>query len=878
MKTSKDNTRAGSTAPSRRKTGKEPMMDKRGVRHLQSACEAELTHHAQKFTRVAHTDRTAQRLELVEVVEKYSDDGLLAWNRERIIEEEFSRRYVASLGKPITEADCIKRRNEAKKHYGAGWEQTVRAENALEQQCDAIREKARESLADSRRNHGNEKGFSKSGYVVIANRGEIACRVLEQAHEAGKKVIALHDGSDFPYGGLLNNDDEVFYVPVYCDRGRRPEPERLDIWSMKALAFMLKSRGIDLFEVVVHPGWGFNAEDDAWFTEMERLGFRMAGPGSSIIRFLGNKINATEVARQAGLSTPQSSGKVESVGQAMEFFTAHKGKIKNFLLKDALGGGGYGQLLLRTPSEMEFRSAVEKFLDKYPVFSVDQFLDKTRHVEFQFLSDMDGNVLFGAPRDCTQQRDRQKVIEETAILARAVEKSMRQRISAFLAEIARRTGGPYVGAGTFEFLYEPSSETFYFLEVNTRLQVEHPVSGHQDGVNYVRTQLDIADGYKLKSQHEMDGWNLGGHTMEARICLERILNEDERAFYLKSGHDRTFGPITGGVVNQFSIPEIHGLKVYYDRRIREGVEWAGKYDPMIMKTVVHGEDRLHAIELLKETVERLVITGPGISTNQELILGLLDEEEFLEGKTLEDRKGVKNVILRMQIKNETGVLAKKLQEDGKHGELNRLFIQLEKLTPLQADRLKAELAALGAVEAFKLMLVGKRGGVVRTILGRLASARGKKTIQTTIYPQGFTLLLKLLQRAGAEPSMVIRHFEDRKAIAKKLEDGLIEHDPELFYELLHYHKKALKEMTRHLALESHHRVTLREKNAKDRTLRDFLGEMEEALYARRREFSSQYSARGGVYFDIPEKLYPVFETLLARERGEKPEDMFIIER
>lgn len=853
----------------------------KGLSAMRSACSAELTEYAKSFTRARHTDFEEKERELSDIAEKFSADEVLADIKIRVTEKDFCRRFMALAGRAVSESECERLKSEAHNYYETHWKSAHRLELShdakRERFVESVREQAREDIASIREAKKGSRAFPKSAMTFVANRGEIACRVIESSRKAGKRTMALHDGADLSYEGVLSGGESVFYVPVYCDRGKRPEHERLDIWSMKALAFRLRSEGMDPFDVAVHPGWGFNAEDDAWFYEMERLGFRMVGPHSSVIRFLGNKINATQVARQAGLSTPESSGKVESVDQALKFFRSNAGRIKAFLLKDALGGGGHGQMLLKEPSEREFTTAVEKFLEKYSVFSADQFLDKTRHIEFQFLSDLDGNVVFGSPRDCTQQRDRQKVIEETGALSKQVEAMMRARIRGFLEEIGRRTGRPYAGAGTFEFLYEPASETYFFLEVNTRLQVEHPVSAHCDGIDYVRTQLDIADGYRLLPQEEIDSWNQGGHSMEARVCLERVLSEDERRIYLKSGHDRTFGPIAGATLERFSLKEMDGLTFYRDLRIGEGIHWSGKYDSMILKAVVHAGSRDGAIALMKEAVGGMVIEGREVFTNKDLILGILDEEEFAKGETLENRSGVKNVVLHLQIKNETRLLAKTLHERGVPNELERLYMHLQNLTPAQADSLKAEIAALGAVEAFKLHLVGERGGIARMAINKLLGAKETVSFRTTIYPQAFPLFMKILARIGADPSVVIKHFVEREAMSKKMRDGLERHDPEYLSHMMSNEAEALRRMASELARESGLRLILREKRAKELLLRSFMGEMEKASIVTRGIADPQGGASSGPVFEVPESLIDVFKALLHRERGEVIEDSFHLE-
>lgn len=522
--------------------------------------------------------------------------------------------------------------------------------------------------------------YLDSEYVVVANRGEVACRILEAAHALHKKVILLHDGNDLPYDGLMCEGDFLYYVPCFKDANRRGTI-RYDIIGMHALAHFLEQEKIPLQNVAVHPGWGFNAEDPEWVAEVERLGFRMVGPHSQIIRYLGNKTNAVAFARTAGLDTPSSSGKIvglkglpaganpeeewSRVEERLRQFHRECGErgIRQLILKDALGGGGAGQKLLQQPTEQELIEAVREYWKLYIEFSVDQFLAATRHVEFQVLSDVMGNVRFGEPRDCTLQRARQKYNEETAHFPPALLAEMQKKIRDFLELVQKKLGWSYTGAATFEFLYDPEDGRFYFMEVNTRLQVENCVSACVDGIDYFCTQLDIADRKILLGQEELNRRRRTSHAhaIQARICLERILDDEERSAFSKSlKYEIESMPVGGpGVfLTRLDLPSLEGVYVFCDDRFLFQIRHVGRvgvpmgFDSMVAKVVAVGKTAEDARWKLHKAVSELVIEGPGIHSNKDLLLLSLEHAHRGDVRKLAQRSIADDALTMIRAQKE----------------------------------------------------------------------------------------------------------------------------------------------------------------------------------------------------------------------------------
>ncbi|MEO5349746.1 MAG: hypothetical protein H7836_08880 [Magnetococcus sp. YQC-3] len=325
--------------------------------------------------------------------------------------------------------------------------------------------------------------------------------------------------------------------------------------------------------------------------------------------------------------------------------------MQRFLFKDCFGGGGKGQLEVDSSlPEEEFLDIFEQFSARHPTFIINEFIISNRHIEMQVMVDKAGNIRFGPMRDCTLQRGKQKIIEEiaTGISPEQVQ-FLRKNITDFFKKGEEKLGHPYEGLATFEMMYLPKEHRFYFLEVNTRIQVEHPVSGHQGGIQFIQTQWDIAEGKLLKSQEQLDEENRGGHTMEARICFERFLSAAEREAFKKGmGVDVVTVPEAGQPIHALELPAGRHITVYMDNRLDEGdghqVGCLPKkqYDSMVMQVVARGVDRDAARRNLITAVTTLRVSGP--QTNREFVLALLRHPLFIRGEVTSDMPVVQEAM------------------------------------------------------------------------------------------------------------------------------------------------------------------------------------------------------------------------------------------
>lgn len=490
-------------------------------------------------------------------------------------------------------------------------------------------------------------GVKKKEIIVVANRGVIANEIVCEALLAGKKVIVMQDSNDISWKGVYEDENVEIFEFQNCFSVIKKEKKMSDsLRAITALKEKLLAEDIDLNTVAIHPGYGFWSENVGHFEAIEQMGLNIIGPHSSSIHQLGDKINAIKLAKKAGINTPLSSGKINSVNDALRFFSACEKEIDTFLLKDANGGGGSGQLRISGHDIESFVSAVQTFLNTHKNFSIDEYLPKTLHIEFQVLVDMDGNVRFGIPRNCTIQRDYQKYIEEIAQLSPEIIEKMRKNIEALFKKLKDETGHAYNGLATFETLYDPKKKTFYFLEVNTRIQVEHPVSAHFDGINYIRTMLDIADGKSLKTQKEIDKQKIPevDHVIEARICAEEPVTEEIRKYLSRIGKGNLNFYPTSGTINKWKLPKGENIFVYADPRIEKDCQLPGNHDPMIAQVVISALTREEARLKLLKAVKEFQIDGVG--TNRKLIINTLEHQEFIiGGDTMANKTAAPNAIM-----------------------------------------------------------------------------------------------------------------------------------------------------------------------------------------------------------------------------------------
>ncbi len=429
--------------------------------------------------------------------------------------------------------------------------------------------------------------------VLIANRGEIALRILRACRELGIRTVAVHSTVDRDLKHVLLADEAVCIGPS-------PSSESyLNMPAIISAAEVTESTAI-------HPGYGFLAENGDFAERVESSGFVFIGPKPETIRLMGDKVSAIRAMKEAGVPcVPGSDGPLdddpdENLRMAMSIGYP-------VIIKAAGGGGGRGMRVVREEADLlaaiELTQAESGAAFGNKMVYMEKFLEHPRHVEFQVLADSHGNAIHLGERDCSMQRRHQKVVEEAP--APGITQEQRQRIGARCIEACHRID--YRGAGTFEFLYEDGE--FYFIEMNTRVQVEHPVTELVTGVDIVREQLRIAAGDVLSIRQEH--MNPRGHAIECRINAE---------------DPDTFMP-SPGTITQIHFPG--GLGIRVDTHVYNGYRVPPNYDSLICKLIAFGDTREGAIARLHGALTEIVIDG--IRTNVPLHLRILEDQGFRNG-------------------------------------------------------------------------------------------------------------------------------------------------------------------------------------------------------------------------------------------------------
>ena len=431
--------------------------------------------------------------------------------------------------------------------------------------------------------------------VVIANRGEIALRILRACRELGIRTVAVHSTADRELKHVRLADETVCIGPASSAESY------LNVPAIISAAEVTDADGI-------HPGYGFLSENADFAERAERSGFTFIGPKADTIRLMGDKVSAIRAMKEAGIPcVPGSDG---PLGDDPEE-NLRLGREIGFpvIIKAAGGGGGRGMRVVHTEASLLNAISLTKTEANSafgnPVVYMEKFLDHPRHVEIQVLADQYGNAIHLGERDCSMQRRHQKVIEESP--APGITPEQRARIGERCAEACRQLG--YRGAGTFEFLYQDGE--FYFIEMNTRIQVEHPVTEMVTGVDLVKEQLVIAGGEKLRYRQE--DIKMQGHAVECRINAE---------------DPKTFIP-SPGKITQYHAPGGPGIRV--DSHIYNGYTVPPYYDSMIGKLIAHGDDRASAIARMRTALSEVVIDG--IKTNVPLHQDILADTAFQQGGT-----------------------------------------------------------------------------------------------------------------------------------------------------------------------------------------------------------------------------------------------------
>ena len=429
--------------------------------------------------------------------------------------------------------------------------------------------------------------------VVIANRGEIALRVQRACRMLGIKTVALHSVADRDAKYVRLADESVCIGPA------RAAESYLNIPAVISAAEVTDAQAI-------HPGYGFLSENADFAEQVERSGFVFIGPRAETIRLMGDKISAIRAMKKSGIPClPGSDGPLPQDEREILRLGAQIGYP--VIIKAAGGGGGKGMRVVHTEAALLnavnlTRAEAQAAFSNATVY-MEKFLENPRHIEFQVLADQHGNAIHLGERDCSLQRRHQKVIEESP--APGISEKLRNKFGERCADACRRIG--YRGAGTFEFLYQDGE--FYFIEMNTRVQVEHPVTELVTGVDIVKEQLLIAAGERLSYRQRDISWR--GHALECRINAEDA---------------KTFTP-SPGRITQWHPPGGPGVRV--DSHVYNNYVVPPYYDSMIGKLIVHGDNRAMAIARMRIALSEMVVDG--IKTNIPLHLEIMNDTNFNAG-------------------------------------------------------------------------------------------------------------------------------------------------------------------------------------------------------------------------------------------------------
>ena len=443
--------------------------------------------------------------------------------------------------------------------------------------------------------------------ILIANRGEIAVRIIRACKEMNIKTVAVYSEADKDSLHTRLADEAICIGPANSNKSY------LNYKNIIEAAYLTGADSI-------HPGFGFLSENSQFAKICEESNIKFIGPSYEVIKLMGNKSNAKEMMEKAGVPVvPGSKGSIKSINDAKK--TAKEIGYP-IMLKAAAGGGGKGIRIVNDESELENsynivkQEAMISFKDDE--IYMEKFVQNPRHVEIQILADEHGNVIHLGERDCTVQRRNQKVIEETG--STAIDDKLREKMGESAIKAAKKVG--YTSCGTVEFLVD-KNKNFYFMEMNTRIQVEHGITEERTGIDIVKEQIRIAAGEKLKiKQKDVE---FRGHVIECRINAENP--------------EKNFRPSPGKITGLI-LPGGNGIRV--DTFVYEGYTIPPNYDSMIAKIIAHGKNRNEAISKMKRALEETVIEG--VDTNIDFLFRIIRNSNFLRGKY--DTSFIEKEILR----------------------------------------------------------------------------------------------------------------------------------------------------------------------------------------------------------------------------------------
>lgn len=431
--------------------------------------------------------------------------------------------------------------------------------------------------------------------VLVANRGEIAVRVIRACRDMGIKSVAVFSEAD-RYSQHVLLADEAYHIG--------PPPSNQSYLDDKKILSVAKAAGVD----AIHPGYGFMSENANFARAVNEAGIEFIGPSPKNIEEMGDKLSAISLMKKAGVPTvPGSDGPVDTVEEAHRFAEKIGYPV---MIKATAGGGGKGMRVVYDPKELEssYRAARSEGLNyfKNDIVYMERFITSPKHIEIQVFGDKHGNVVHLYERECSIQRRHQKIIEESP--SPSVPQEVRERMGEVSVKAAESIG--YIGAGTFEFIFDNKTKEFFFMEMNTRLQVEHPITEAVTGVDLVREQINVAAGLQLSWKQE--DIKIEGHAIECRICAE-----DPETFIPSPGKIRRFRPPAGP-------------RVRVDTYVFSGYEVPIYYDPMVAKLITWGKTREETIDRMNRSLIEFTLTG--VKSNIVLHKSILKNKIFLSGE------------------------------------------------------------------------------------------------------------------------------------------------------------------------------------------------------------------------------------------------------
>jgi len=427
--------------------------------------------------------------------------------------------------------------------------------------------------------------------ILIANRGEIAVRIIRACREMGIRTVAIYSEADKEALHTKLADEAICIGPA---------PSNKSYLNIKAILEAVCLTGSDS----VHPGFGFLSENVTFAKMCEEIGIKFIGPNYKLIELLGNKSKAKETMKNVGVPVvPGSEGLIKSKKEAVELAEKIKYPV---ILKASAGGGGRGIRVAYSKKELEKEYDIVKQEAKVSFnddsIYIEKFIENPRHIEIQVLADEKGNCIHLGERDCSIQRRNQKVLEETP--SQILNEEIRKKMGEIAVKAVKEIG--YSNAGTIEFLVDKNKD-FYFMEMNTRVQVEHPVTEMVTGVDIVKEQIKIASGEKLS--YKQEDIKIKGHSMEVRINAENP--------------EKNFMPAPG-MITGLHLPGGKGIRV--DTAIYDGYNVPPTYDSMLVKLIVYGKNREESILKMRSALSETVIEG--ITTNIDFLLKILNNKDF----------------------------------------------------------------------------------------------------------------------------------------------------------------------------------------------------------------------------------------------------------